>query len=99
MDEIIGAGGLISKLNDVTVIHLTNGAPSNARIVYEAGFEGCADYVQARRRECISALAIANVPAERIIELDVGDHQAPHFLTDLARRSPPFCNSPLLTLS
>ena len=86
VDEIIGAGGLISKLNDVTVIHLTNGAPSNAQIVYEAGFEGCADYVQARRRECISALAIANVPAERIIELDVGDHQAPHFLADLARR-------------
>jgi N-acetylglucosamine malate deacetylase 2 len=85
-DEIIGAGGLISKLNDVTVIHLTNGAPSDPQIVYEAGFEVCADYVQARRRECISALAIANVPADRIIELDVGDHQAPHFLTDLTRR-------------
>lgn len=85
-DEIIGAGGLISKLSDVTVIHLTNGAPRNTQIISEAGFEGRADYAQARRRECISALAIANVPADRILELDVVDHQAPHFLTVLAKR-------------
>jgi len=85
-DEIFGAGGLISKLSDVTVIHLTDGAPNNTQIVYEAGFEGRADYAQARRRECISALAIANVPADRILEFDVVDHQAPHFLTDLAKR-------------
>lgn len=85
-DEIFGAGGLISKLSDVTVIHLTDGAPLNTQIVYEAGFEGRADYAQARRRECISALAIANVPADRILEFDVVDHQAPHFLTDLAKR-------------
>jgi LmbE family N-acetylglucosaminyl deacetylase len=85
-DEIIGAGGLISKLSDVTVIHLTNGAPRNTQLFYDAGFEGRADYAQARRQECISALAIANVPADRILELDVVDHQAPHFLTDLAKR-------------
>lgn len=84
-DEIIGAGGLISKLSDVTVIHLTDGAPRDTQFV-AAGFEGCADYAQARRRECISALAIANVPADRILELDIGDHQAPHFLTDLAKK-------------
>ncbi len=85
-DEIIGAGGLISKLSDVTVIHLTDGAPRDSQIAHEAGFEGSADYAQARRRECISALAIAHVPADRILELDVGDHQAPHFLTDLSQR-------------
>ncbi|MDQ3665060.1 MAG: PIG-L family deacetylase [Acidobacteriota bacterium] len=85
-DEIFGAGGLISKLSDVTIIHLTDGAPNDIQIVYEAGFEGRADYAQARRKECISALAIANVPADRILDLAVFDHQAPHFLTDLAKR-------------
>ena len=85
-DEVIGAGGLISKLNDVTVIHLTDGVPHSRRIAQDAGFERHGDYAQARRRECISALALANVPPDRIVELDVVDHQAAHFLTDLAKR-------------
>ncbi len=85
-DEIIGAGGLISKLKDVTVIHLTDGAPRSKRIINEAGFEGSADYAKARRRECISALALANVPADHVLELDIGDHQAPQFLTELSKR-------------
>ncbi|HYN25838.1 MAG TPA: PIG-L family deacetylase [Pyrinomonadaceae bacterium] len=85
-DEVIGAGGLISKLNDVTVIHLTDGAPRSKRIVHEAGFEASADYAKARRRECISALALANVSPDCVLELDIGDHQAPHFLTDLSKR-------------
>lgn len=85
-DEIIGAGGLISKLGDVTVIHLTDGAPGDRQIVHKAGFEDREDYARERRRECLSALELANVPAERVVELDVGDHQAAHFLTDLAKR-------------
>jgi LmbE family N-acetylglucosaminyl deacetylase len=85
-DEVIGAGGLISKLKDVTVIHLTDGAPRSERIAYEAGFEGIAEYAEARRRECISALALVNVPADHIFELDIGDHQAPQFLTELSKK-------------
>jgi len=86
VDEVIGAGGLISKLKDVTVIHLTDGAPRSERIAYEAGFEGIAEYTEARRRECISALALVNVPADHILELDIGDHQAPQFLTELSKK-------------
>jgi LmbE family N-acetylglucosaminyl deacetylase len=86
VDEIIGAGGLISRLSDVTVVHLTNGAPRNRHVAHEAAIDGMADYAEARRRECISALAIANVTPDRILELDVADHQAPHFLTDLTKR-------------
>ncbi|MFN2513323.1 MAG: PIG-L deacetylase family protein [Pyrinomonadaceae bacterium] len=86
VDEVIGAGGLISKLKDVTVIHLTDGAPRSEQIAYEAGFEGIAEYTEARRRECISALALVNVPADHILELDIGDHQAPQFLTELSKK-------------
>ncbi len=85
-DEVIGAGGLLSKLKDVTVIHLTDGAPRSERIAYEAGFDGIAEYTEARRRECISALALVNVPADHILELDIGDHQAPQFLTELSKK-------------
>lgn len=85
-DEVIGAGSLISKLGQVSIVHLTDGAPSNKQVAREAGFESPVDYAQARRRECISALAIANVTADRVLELGVLDHQAPHFLPDLAKR-------------
>jgi len=85
-DEVIGAGALISQLNDVTVVHLTDGAPLNRRVAEEAGFEHRADYAEARRRECVSALAIANVRADRIVELAGIDYYAPHFLSDLTKR-------------
>ena len=85
-DEVIGAGGLICKLTDISIVHLTDGAPYNRRVSHEAGFERDADYAAARRRECISALAIANIPPERIVELGILDHSAPHFLFELAKR-------------
>jgi len=85
-DEVIGAGGLISKLKDVTVIHLTDGAPRTERVANEAGFEDIAEYARVRRKECVSALALANVPADHILELDIGDHQAPQFLTELSKK-------------
>lgn len=85
-DEVIGAGALISKLNDVSIVHLTDGAPLNSRVSEEAGFDHPADYAEARRRECLSALAVANVQADRIVELAGIDYYAPHFLSDLAKR-------------
>jgi N-acetylglucosamine malate deacetylase 2 len=85
-DEIIGAGALISKLGDVNIVHLTDGAPHTKQVAHEAGFERRADYADARRRECVSALAIAKVSEDRILELGILESQAPHFLTDLAKR-------------
>jgi len=85
-DEVVGAGALISKLNDVSIVHLTDGAPLNSSVAEEAGFDHPADYAEARRRECISALAVAKVPTDRIVELAGIDYYAPHFLSDLAKR-------------
>jgi N-acetylglucosamine malate deacetylase 2 len=85
-DEVIGAGGLISKLDDVNIVHLTDGAPLTRQVAEEAGFERRADYAEARRKECVSALAIANIQEDRILELGIADHQAPHVLTKLAKR-------------
>lgn len=85
-DEVIGAGALISKLDDVSVVHLTDGSPLNIRVAKEAGFEHQEDYAEARRRECVSALALANVQPDRITELAGIDYYAPFFLSDLAKK-------------
>ena len=85
-DEVVGAGCLISKLVDVTVLHVTDGAPSDMEDAKAAGFKECAEYAAARKRECISALAIANVPEDRIVDFELADHCASNYLADLTKR-------------
>src|SRR3989442_6591582 len=90
-DEIVGAGCLISKLANITVLHITDGTPPSKQDAQAAGFERLsdyarADYARARRQECISALALANVPQEKIVDFGVADQQAPHYLAALAKR-------------
>ena len=85
-DEVVGAGCLISKLVDVTVLHVTDGAPP------EMGHAGVASSPEheidskALKRECKSALAIANVPADKIVDFDVPNHSASEHLADLTKR-------------
>jgi LmbE family N-acetylglucosaminyl deacetylase len=85
-DEVVGAGCLISKLVDVTILHITDGAPSNMHDAEAAGFKQRADYAEARRQECLAALAIANVPEERVVDFAITDQCAAHSLADLTRK-------------
>lgn len=85
-DEVVGAGCLISKLVDVTVLHVTDGAACDLADAESTGFNERLAYAEARKRECISALAIAHVPEERVVDLDVPDHCAANYLTDLTKR-------------
>lgn len=85
-DEIVGAGCLISKLVDVTVLHVTDGAPGDMQDAKAAGFNQREEYAEARKQECISALAMANVPEERIVDFKVPDHCASNYLADLTKR-------------
>ncbi|MEK6282580.1 MAG: PIG-L family deacetylase [Acidobacteriota bacterium] len=85
-DEIVGAGCLISKLVDVSVLHVTNGAPQDLPDATAAGFKNPSEYARARKQECLSALAIANVPEDRVVDLNVPDHFASHCLADLTKR-------------
>src|SRR5256885_16935171 len=78
-DEVVGAGCLISKLVDVTVLHVTDGAPCDMKDAEAAGFKERSEYAEARKRECISALAIANVPQDRVMDLEVPDHCASNY--------------------
>jgi len=85
-DEVVGAGCLISKLVDVSVLHITDGAPSDMQDAKAAGFSNRSDYAQARKEECIAALSIANVPEERVVDLAVTDQCAAHCLTELTKK-------------
>jgi LmbE family N-acetylglucosaminyl deacetylase len=84
-DEVIGAGGLISRLKNVTVLHITDGVPGNGYVA-EAGFAQRSEYAKARRTECRSALALANVAEDRIVDLGLVDQQASHYLAELTRK-------------
>jgi LmbE family N-acetylglucosaminyl deacetylase len=83
-DEVVGAGCLISKLVDVTVLHVTDGAPMQD--AEAAGFKNRSRYAQVRRAECLAALAIANVPEDQVFDFALTDHCAAHCLADLTRK-------------
>ncbi len=85
-DEVVGAGCLISKLVDVTVLHVTDGAPRDMHDATAAGFKERSEYAQARKKECLSALALANVPEDRVVDFEVTDHCAHQCLADLTKR-------------
>lgn len=85
-DEIVGAGCLISKLSEVSVLHVTDGAPLDLHYAKAAGYDTREDYAVARREECLAALAIANVPKESVLDLAITDQRAAHSLTELARK-------------
>ena len=89
-DEVIGAGGLISRLSNVIVLHITDGVPRNG---YADGYSDRQDNVRERRRECLEALALANVTPEKIVEFGVASHQTPLKLAELARRVASFLQS------
>jgi LmbE family N-acetylglucosaminyl deacetylase len=85
-DEIVGAGCLISKLVDVTVLHITDGAPCDMHDAKAAGFRDRADFAEARKQECLAALAIANVPEDRVVDFAISDRSTSHCLARLSRQ-------------
>lgn len=85
-DEVVGAGCLISKLVDVTILHITDGAPCDMRDAEAAGFKQRSDYAEARREECLAALAIARVAEDRVVEFSVTDQCAAQCLARLTRK-------------
>jgi N-acetylglucosamine malate deacetylase 2 len=84
-DDVVGAGGLISRLDDVTVLHITDGIPKKESAPGAGNLEA-SESARARRLESRSALALANVPLEQIVEFGLSTEQAPLELADLTRR-------------
>src|SRR6185437_13764802 len=66
-DEVIGAGGILASLNDVRVIHTTDGSPRDPSDARRNGFATRDEYAAARRLELRRALALACVPDSHAI--------------------------------
>jgi len=74
-DETIGAGAQLAEMREVTLIHVTDGAPRSR--------PDWREYARTRRAELLSALAIAAIPPERCLEIGLPDQQASMRLVEL----------------
>jgi LmbE family N-acetylglucosaminyl deacetylase len=85
-DETIGAGTRLPLLRDALVIHVTDGAPRDARAARAHGYRTREAYAAARRGEVCAALALAGVAPARILSLGAVDQEAALAMAPLARR-------------
>jgi N-acetylglucosamine malate deacetylase 2 len=85
-DEIVGAGCLLSKLVEVKVLHVTDGVAFETENANgSAAAERCV-HAKALREECMAALAIAGVPADRVFDLLIPNRRAAFCLFELTKR-------------
>ncbi len=88
-DEVLGCGALLSRLPDVEVVHVTDGAPRRGDDARRRGFETPAAYAASRWREARAALALAGVSETHHHGFGVADQDAAYRLVDVARRLSP----------
>ena len=75
-DETIGLGGQLGSIADITLVHVTDGAP-RTRPDWKT-------HAQIRRAELLAAAAKAGIPEHSCLELGVADQEASMHLVELA---------------
>ena len=98
-DEVLGCGILLTRLTDVTVVHVTDGAPRDCGDARRHGFGDRQAYGIARSAEARKALALAGVPSARHHMLGIADQEAAYRLDDVALRLVPFVKDADLVLT
>jgi N-acetylglucosamine malate deacetylase 2 len=83
-DESIGAGAQLARLEDATVVHVTDGAPRDPTYARRLGFPNRDAYGEARRREAAAALELAGVTTDRQLCLGYPDGELPYHLVELS---------------
>src|SRR5581483_6907515 len=74
-DETIGAGILMTRLENLTVVHMTDSSPRDLQFARAQGIGTREEYARLRREELHSALAVAGVGPEAIRELGFVDQE------------------------
>lgn len=82
-DETIGAATVLLSRARSVVVHVTDGAPDDARLRSAAGSR--ADYARLRAEERLAALSIAGVPGEDVLSLGIEDQRAVTEIAPVAR--------------
>jgi LmbE family N-acetylglucosaminyl deacetylase len=82
-DEVIGAGARLPHLRDVQIVHVTDGAPRDMVDAVAHGFTSREAYARARASERERALALAQIPADRVHDVGIVDQEATFALVPL----------------
>jgi N-acetylglucosamine malate deacetylase 2 len=85
-DETAGAGGILPRLRDLVIVHVTDGAPRNMADARRAGYDDRGDYARARRQELLNALELAGIGQERTRNIGIADQEASPEMTAIASR-------------
>src|SRR5689334_21245962 len=74
-DEVIGAGAQLPRWRNLSLLHITDGAPHNPDEAHAAGFDNKQDYARARRLELQVALRLiaCSNPGEEVLPKSVKD--------------------------
>jgi N-acetylglucosamine malate deacetylase 2 len=83
-DEVIGAGGQLSRLKALTLLHVTDGAPRSMRNAAVGGFVTRRAYARARRGELEQALSLAGIAPEQTDRIGIADQEAAFHLAELS---------------
>lgn len=63
-DEVLAAGSRMDRMEDLTVVHITDGSPRDMEEARRLGFDTREDYAAARRREVVAAMEALGAEAE-----------------------------------
>jgi LmbE family N-acetylglucosaminyl deacetylase len=85
-DETIGIGGQLTRLDGVSIVHLTNGAPLAMSYARAIGFTTRAAYAAARRAEFERAMAAGEVRDACAIWFDINDQELAFHMAATAKR-------------
>lgn len=82
-DEAIGAGALLQDLPHATIVHVTDGSPSDNRAARKRGFQTREEYAKVRRAEVVSALHLVGIHESQIRCCGLVDGEATLHLVEL----------------
>jgi LmbE family N-acetylglucosaminyl deacetylase len=83
-DETIGAGVLLTFLQNPILIHTTDGAPRDLVDALAAGYAIRSDYAKARREELKGALATGGITADKLLQLGFADQEGSAHLVEMS---------------
>jgi LmbE family N-acetylglucosaminyl deacetylase len=85
-DEIVGAGGLLARMQQPVILEVTDGAPRNLTDARRAGYDTREDYARARKQELLNALELAGIEPERVRPLGFIDQESSFEMSAVALR-------------
>lgn len=84
-DETLACGALLPRLTDISIVHVTDGAPHTVSAARAHGFQHWADYARVRRKELERAAALGGLPGPALKTLGLPEQSAALRLATLTR--------------